>query len=51
VPDVEGPTLVELPVEEVRAEAYRLYVDRGGADGHDIEDWLAAETLVRARMH
>jgi hypothetical protein len=47
----EEPTPEELPVEEVRAEAYRLYVDRGGEDGHDIEDWLAAEALVRGRMH
>ena len=39
-----------LPVEEVRAEAYRLFVDRGGEDGHDVEDWLAAEELVRRRM-
>ena len=55
VPDpvkrAEEPTPAELPVEEVRAEAYRLYVDRGGEDGHDIEDWLAAEALVRGRMH
>jgi hypothetical protein len=48
---VEEPTPAELSVEEVRAEAYRLYVDRGGEDGHDVEDWLAAEALVRARMH
>jgi hypothetical protein len=36
--------------EEIRAEAYRLYVDRGCEDGHDVEDWLAAEALVRARV-
>ena len=39
----------ESLIDEVRAEAYRLYVDRGCEDGHDIEDWLAAEALVRAR--
>lgn len=54
VPDLSNrvaePTPAELPIEEVRAEAYRLYVDRGGEDGHDIEDWLAAEALVRARL-
>jgi len=39
-----------LPIEEVQAEAYRLYLERGGEDGHDVEDWLAAEALVRAKM-
>ena len=53
VPDpvrrVEEPVLSALPIEEVQAEAYRLFVDRGGEHGHDVEDWLAAEALVRAR--
>ena len=26
--------------------AYELYEQRGRADGHDLEDWLKAETLV-----
>jgi hypothetical protein len=51
VSQITGPTPTDLPIEEIRAEAYRLYVDRGGEDGHDLEDWLAAEALVRARMH
>ena len=54
VPDpvsrVEEPVLSTLPIEEVEAEAYRLFIDRGGEHGHDVEDWLAAEALVRARM-
>ncbi len=54
VPDpvsrVEEPVLSALPIEEVQAEAYRLFIDRGGEHGHDVEDWLAAEALVRARM-
>ncbi|MBI5544891.1 MAG: DUF2934 domain-containing protein [Deltaproteobacteria bacterium] len=29
--------------------AYELYLTRGRVEGHDVEDWLAAETLVRAR--
>ena len=54
VPDpvsrVEEPQSSDLSIEEVQAEAYRLFLDRGGEHGHDVEDWLAAEALVRAKM-
>ena len=30
----------------VRAAAYALYEARGRVDGHDLEDWLAAERQV-----
>jgi DUF2934 family protein len=33
----------------VEAEAYALFLSRGAQHGHDVEDWLAAEALVRAR--
>jgi Protein of unknown function (DUF2934) len=29
--------------EEIEARAYQLYVERGRADGQDVEDWLQAE--------
>ena len=29
---------------QVRLRAYELYEARGRGDGHDIEDWLQAET-------
>jgi hypothetical protein len=47
---MEEPASAELPIEEIQAEAYRLFLDRGGEHGHDVEDWLAAEALVRAKM-
>ena len=50
VSQVKEPAASALPIEEVQAEAYRLYLERGGEDGHDVEDWLAAEALVRAKM-
>lgn len=28
--------------EEIAQRAYELYLARGGADGHDLEDWLEA---------
>ena len=30
----------------IRAEAYALYEARGHLDGHDVDDWLAAESRV-----
>lgn len=32
-----------LAQEEIARRAYRLYLERGGQDGHDVEDWLGAE--------
>ena len=29
--------------EEIELYAYQIYVERGGADGHDVDDWLQAE--------
>jgi hypothetical protein len=29
--------------EEIAARSYELYLERGGGDGHDVEDWLQAE--------
>ncbi len=35
--------------EEVARMAYALYVQRGQADGHDLDDWLKAETILLKR--
>ena len=35
--------------EEISSRAYELYVERGRENGHDLEDWLQAETEVTAR--
>jgi hypothetical protein len=38
------PTTKRDPIHEAIAlRAYELYLERGGADGHAIEDWLRAE--------
>lgn len=34
--------------ETIRLKAYALYEARGCAGGHDLEDWLQAETECRA---
>jgi hypothetical protein len=33
--------------EEIRRRAYEIYLSRGAADGHDLEDWLQAERDFR----
>ena len=29
--------------EEIELRAYQIYFERGGAHGHDVDDWLQAE--------
>ena len=36
-----------LKPDEIARVAYQLYQQRGCADGHDLDDWLKAETMVR----
>jgi DUF2934 family protein len=33
--------------EEIRNRAYELFEARGGAEGHELEDWLRAEQEIR----
>ena len=35
--------------EEIRMRAYRRYLERGGSDGLDFEDWLEAEKELKVR--
>jgi Protein of unknown function (DUF2934) len=35
--------------EEIRVRAYELYLERGGRDGFDQEDWSRAESEVLSR--
>ncbi len=32
--------------QRIRELAYSRYLQRGGADGHDLDDWLQAEAQV-----
>jgi hypothetical protein len=32
--------------EQVRSRAFELYEQRGRADGHDLQDWLQAESEI-----
>lgn len=43
------PDAAELPAEnpprdeQIRCRAYEIYLERGGQDGGDLDDWLQAE--------
>jgi hypothetical protein len=34
------------PRDRVALRAYQIYLERGGGDGRDLEDWLRAEREV-----
>ncbi len=34
--------------EEIRQRAYEIYLARGSAAGHEVEDWLQAERELRS---
>ena len=36
--------------ERIAKKAYELYEQRGQQAGHELEDWLEAEELVRKEM-
>ena len=36
--------------EEIRSRAYRRYLERGGGDGQDFDDWLEAERELRRQQ-
>ena len=46
---VQAEHPADIPAEEIALEAYLLFEARGFEHGHDVEDWLAAEALVRER--
>jgi len=35
--------------EDIRMRAYHRYLERGGSDGMDFEDWLQAERELKPR--
>jgi hypothetical protein len=45
-PITESPRNIE---ERIRRRAYELYVARGREDGHDLDDWLRAESEITGK--
>ena len=49
-PHLTGDTTVANPDrEKLASRAYELYLERGGADGMDMDDWLEAERELMQR--
>lgn len=52
----QAPAASKKPIDEDRVRdltasiAYDLFVKRGRVQGHDVEDWLAAEKLAREKL-
>jgi hypothetical protein len=51
-PAVAESQISEVPAaeEQIRELAFKLYEQRGRQDGHDVEDWLEAEAIIRAQQ-
>lgn len=45
---------IELPDslwERISQKAFELWQERGYRDGHDLEDWFDAKTIVMEEIH
>jgi hypothetical protein len=50
--NIGDTTAGDVDRERVAQRAYELYLARGGSDGQDMDDWLAAERELRQqRVH
>jgi hypothetical protein len=43
----DGAAAREPSYDEIATTAYHRYLDRGGRDGRDLDDWLEAERSLR----
>ena len=42
----QAPTPSALERDEIARRAYDIFIARGCAHGHDLQDWLEAETTL-----
>ena len=42
-------SLSQNQLEQVQKLAYQFFVERGYEHGHDAEDWLRAEAIIRSK--
>jgi hypothetical protein len=47
--DLSTPAPRSPTRDEIEAAAYRRYLNRGGSDGQDFDDWLEAERELRGK--
>jgi hypothetical protein len=48
--EVSRPSISRPSAHEIAVAAYLRYLERGGQDGHDLDDWIQAENELR-RLH
>jgi hypothetical protein len=49
--DIRHPSMpTKAAVDEIAHRAYERYEERGRQHGHDVDDWLQAESDVRQRQ-
>jgi len=41
---------MDLTEEMISTRAHQRYIERGGEDGQDVDDWLTAEEELRTRL-
>ena len=47
----QAPTTKNPSREEIARRAYELYVARGRTDGHEMDDWIRAESELSGKAH
>jgi len=47
---VQNPEAAKQHRAAIQEMAYEIYLQRGATDGHDLDDWLAAEKEI-SRVH
>jgi len=45
----EAAPRTHIASAQIAHRAYELFLQRGGVHGHDLEDWLAAESELREK--
>ena len=45
----DGITTQAPTFDQIAEAAYHRYLQRGGQDGHDFDDWIDAERSLRSR--
>ena len=43
-PAAKTDVVTRIPADDISHRAYRRFQERGSEHGHDVEDWLLAET-------
>ena len=48
-PTAKTDVVTRVSAEAIKRRAYNLFLARGSKHGHDVEDWLRAETELTLR--